>query len=480
MLLGSIPFGRAAFAQTRLGLHVTREELNIWKQRMTDNVNGINGYSFQNIYQNRILADANTFKAQSHPGGDGSWVGYTGTGCIPGGQSIVPGRSNGLKIFKSAFHFLLTGDASFADPVKTELLNQITLAGTNWANASKWCPYNGTTNRIYDANAFETLPWLMRLLFAYDYLLAGGYSGFTAQQRTDINNWFHNAGLVWDTVLTGTITFNAMSKAFNTPPDFTCDGNCSGQDALLYFGGPNAQNPQAVWNNRLSSAGAFSTIVGVFTNDTTLKTHGTIWFQTNIRFGSYGDGMVYDISRWRDCADATPCPRSAWGHAGGTWSSLVGIADTIARTGDTSLYTFLSPGGINGSGGNSVGLLKILQTTAQMANHTLVRYGTSLSGSQNFAHQITWDSNGDSYWDFIMAVANIYYNNPEVHTAATRNLRSGVTGCADNQYGCFNGEYVSYPDIPFMFGNMEGKVNPYNLTSVSTPAAPSLLSISVQ
>src|SRR5215510_160176 len=44
---------QSAVAQTRLGLHVTQEELNIWRQRMTDNVNGINGYSFQSIYQNR-------------------------------------------------------------------------------------------------------------------------------------------------------------------------------------------------------------------------------------------------------------------------------------------------------------------------------------------------------------------------------------------------------------------------------------------
>jgi hypothetical protein len=72
-----------AHAATRLGLHVTQEELNIWRQRMTDNVNKINGFTYASIYQNRILADANAFKNQTHPGGDGSWAGYTGTGCVP-------------------------------------------------------------------------------------------------------------------------------------------------------------------------------------------------------------------------------------------------------------------------------------------------------------------------------------------------------------------------------------------------------------
>src|SRR4030095_7630022 len=84
-----------ALAQTRLGLHVTQEELNIWRQRMTDNVNTINGVTFQSIYQNRILADANAFRSQSHPTGDGYWAGWTGTGCAPSSnnQPWAVGRS---------------------------------------------------------------------------------------------------------------------------------------------------------------------------------------------------------------------------------------------------------------------------------------------------------------------------------------------------------------------------------------------------
>src|SRR5919197_1866407 len=147
ILLGCVAFGHAAFAQTRLGLQVTQEELNVWRQRMADNVNTINGVTFQSIYQNRILADANSFKNQSHPGGDGQWVGYTGSGCVPANdQSIRPGsggtpygRGNGAYLMRSAFNFLLTGDTSYANPVRTELLNQVAQSGTNWANTSKWC-----------------------------------------------------------------------------------------------------------------------------------------------------------------------------------------------------------------------------------------------------------------------------------------------------------------------------------------------------
>src|SRR5688572_2365561 len=109
MLLGCIAFAHPAFAQTRLGLHVTQEELNIWRQRRTDNVNTINGHTFQSVYQNRILADANSFRSQSHPGGDGHWEGHTGS-CIPvsskpgsGGTPYLNG--NGAWMMRSAFNF---------------------------------------------------------------------------------------------------------------------------------------------------------------------------------------------------------------------------------------------------------------------------------------------------------------------------------------------------------------------------------------
>jgi len=376
---------------------------------------------------------------------------------------VVPGRGNGQNLYKAAFVFLLTGDTSYADAVASELLAQIAVAGTDWTNSAKWCPYNGTQSQIFDSNAFNTLPWLFRLLFAYDYLLAGGYTGFTTQNKTDISNWFEAAGSLWDTVNTGTIVVNFMSGAYNTPPDFTCDGNCSGTEYLLYYGGPTAEFPQAGFSNRWSSTWAFSMATGIFTGNATLIRNATISFQATIRFGAYANGTIYDINRWRDCADATPCPNACWGHMAGMWGDLVGTADMLARTGDTSLYTYTSPGGLNGSGGSNVGLLKILQTCAELANKTLVLYGTSVAGSQNAAHQITWDSDsaGPAYWDFPSMLANIYYNDSTIHTAMTRNQTGTVNSCGDNQYGCFNGIYINYPDIPFMFGNMEGLVNPY-------------------
>ena len=221
-VLFSFPFNlpevKQAHAATRLGLHVTQEELNIWRSRRNDTSNGINGQTYKDIWDNRILPDANNFRGQSHPGGDGHWDGYTGGGCIPWGQSEVPGRGNGRQLMSSAFVFLITGDTTYATPVKTELLNQITQAGTNFGNTGKYC----VTNQ--DGSTFEIAPWVMRLILAYDYLNAGGYTGFTSQNHSDILTWIHNAGMFFDAKATIQITQNVFGGARNATADYTCTG----------------------------------------------------------------------------------------------------------------------------------------------------------------------------------------------------------------------------------------------------------------
>jgi hypothetical protein len=475
LILGiSMALGQSAAAQTRLGLHVTQEELNIWRQRMNDNVNGINGYSYQAIYQNRILSDANAFKNQSHPGGDGFWSGGPSSRCfaVDAGDPR-PARNAGRKLAKSSFVFLLTGDTSYADPVKTELLNQIAQAGTVWLNRTTWCPYNGTADKggVYDNDAFQVVPWLMNLLFAYDYLKAGGYTGFTAQQKTNIETWFHNAANFWITVTIGTVTYNVMSGAFNTTPDYTCTGGsgaCPGVSfGITAYQGNTVLRFEEFWTNRMSTPAALAAPVGVMLNDATLMRYAKSYVQGALRFGTFSDGSSADQRRWADCGP--PCPGSSWGHTMGWLNSLITVADTIARTGDTSLYTFQSPDGQFGSSGNNLGLIDVMRHWARLANGTLRQYGTTDGSQLNSSTLLTWNnSNGDYYSDFLSMISNIYYQDSEVHQAMTRGILSGVAGCRDPQYGCFGGGYGYYPDLPFMFGNMEGKVSPY-LSPVNLP-----------
>src|SRR5262249_37146819 len=155
-----------------------------------------------------LLADGNAFKAQSHPGSDGYWVGYTGSGCVPANdQSINPGRGNGALLLRSAFVFLVTGDRSYADPVKTELLNQIKVSGTNFGDSNKWCVND--LNHLGGGNILEIVPWVIRLVTAFDYLNAGGYTGFTAAEKSSVTNWFKAAAGLWDSAQVYIVTHYA-------------------------------------------------------------------------------------------------------------------------------------------------------------------------------------------------------------------------------------------------------------------------------
>lgn len=481
---------QSAVAQTRLGLHVTQEELNIWRQRMNDSVNGINGYSFQDIYQQRIKADADAFRSQSHPGGDGFWVGYTGAGCHPNGKEPNPGsgktpygRGNGAYLLRSAFTFLLTGDRAYGDPVRTELLHQMAQAGTDWTNTSKWC-----VSELGGGPMFEIVPWLHRLLLAFDYLNAGGYTGFSAAEKTQITQWFAAAAQAFGTALRTFVAHGHYLNMFASSPDYTCTTSCPGTvGGLTHFGGHTVHSATyfAVYNQPAATM-SFIMAVGILTGNATLIDTATKYFKAFLTIGTFSDGTVAEWVRWSDCDQG--CSGSAWSHAGGVIASLVATADYLARTGDTSLYTFTPVVQTLNSPPGSTSLLEIVDLWAQMANKTVQRYATTSAGAQNAATLLSWDTvaplgdGGPHYWDFGILPANLYYNDADVRTATRRNLAGSNTSssCADAQFaGCFSSVWTNWPDLPFMYGKMEGVVNPYGGSrgpSVSLTASPASIS----
>ena len=82
MLLLSIFSQIPLQAQTRLGLHVTQEELNIWKQRAASGPYKNKGDVSSNSPDDytRILRNANALL--SNPSSE-FFQGYTGSGCVP-------------------------------------------------------------------------------------------------------------------------------------------------------------------------------------------------------------------------------------------------------------------------------------------------------------------------------------------------------------------------------------------------------------
>jgi hypothetical protein len=479
-LLADVFYTERAYSATRLGLHTTLEELNIWKGRANGTITGsINGFTYQSIYTNRILADANIFLGQAPAARDGAWAGYTAPGCVSGTDvTVTPGKGgtpweygNGAYMLRSAFNFLLTGDTSYAAPVATVLLNQITVPGTDWANSSKWC-----SAQLGGTNAIQIVPWIVRLLIAYDYLNAGGYTGFSPTDKANITTWFVNAANVWQASLTNKVSCcMSYTGIFAIPQDLTAPA--AGGAQSLYFNGPNAD--QATFNtfyNQPLNNVILVMGVGVMTNNTAMIQWASAYFTAFVKAGTFNNGAVADFRRWNDCTPG--CPGSMWGHTAGAMGPMVATADMLARTGNTSLYALAAPTQVIGGSPGTVSLGLTLKLWAKMANKTTLFYGTTDGAQLNNDRLLSWDSEKDfgtpgEYTDFPSMVANIYYNDSDIHTAMTRTSINGNTtsGCRDaSQGGCFTGVASAWADLPFMFGNMEGLVNPYSVAASTAPA----------
>src|SRR5215831_7855528 len=89
---------KTAIGQTRLGLHVTQEELNIWKQRM---VSG----PYQSQWAT-IKSRADGFLTAP----PGMWTARTTGGCwVDSGTDTTPGRTLDREMRDAGLMYLLTG-----------------------------------------------------------------------------------------------------------------------------------------------------------------------------------------------------------------------------------------------------------------------------------------------------------------------------------------------------------------------------------
>jgi hypothetical protein len=468
LVLGISTLAQNAAAATRLGLHVTAEERAIWQARRTDNINGIGGVTFQSMYSG-ILSSANTFIGQSHPGGDGRWQGYTlSSPCNDANSAFTPGRSNGRQLMASAFHFLVTGNTAYADPVKTELLAQIADPDTDFNNTSKWC-----ANTNNDATSHEITPWIIRLVFAYDYLIAGGYTGFSASERTNIETWFVNAATWWEGKASRII---AEQRFPSRPTSYVCVGWACPSTAIgtTHWQGFTNNWFHEGWNNRISSSIMLTAAVGALTQNTTLINKAKIWVKEAIMFATFPDGTYHDQYRWSDQVGDTGIG-SSWTHVFYAIGPIISAADHIARRGDLELYQFSTTTGMFGTAGGPKSIGLIADRGAKMANNTVQAYATS-NGTTNETTRIRPSVEGGHTEDFASAIGNLFYQNSHVTTAYSRTPAQG-SGCAG--YGCSGPPWGVYPHVLFMFGQMEGKVGPYSAGSPtgSVPAAPVSLQV---
>jgi hypothetical protein len=451
-----------ALAQsTRVALHATREEIEIWKQRR-------NSGPYLDDW-NRIINRANNFR--SNP--DSVWSGQTTNDCWQGDPT--PGRERANSVRDAGFVYMLTGDTSYSTLVRTHLLNQAAQAGTDFSNSTRWCA-NSTMNNVIDLG-----PWLRNLVYAYDYIKPSLPAGDIAT----LNAWFLGAGNYLNTKLD-----LRVKLCF---PNYQSDNwsvSCGiGNTKETHWQGWMAQNQMGVFQNQEAVGMSAMTAIAVVLNNSTLKTQAVRFVKGWLRVSVFPDGTVSDQYRWIlfDPNNGNGDPGLGYAYVSAAIGSMVSAADHLQRAGE-NIYQFSTSDGIGNSVGGSKSIGLVVKRLAQIQQHAVNVYG-SISSTLTDCKRIDdflltsqcsgYSNNHRIVQDMApMAQSNIFYKDSTVQASYSRTPHSDPT---NGGYDPFGGDWGNYPGARFMFGQMEGKVSPYpSGTTVVSPPSPGPSNLVIQ
>jgi hypothetical protein len=471
-----IALSQSAVAQTRLGLHVTQEELTIWRQRAMSGPYKTAGDVSTNSPGDwdQIVSLKNSF--MSNPAVD-HWRGYTGTPCLK--VNVNPGGTIGrtpwghVSMVAASFYALVMNDAMVRNAVRTALLNQVAEPGVDFTHGAHWCQNYGGVSADY---AWPTIAWLGRLVNAYDYLR----STLSTTDRTTLDTWFLNAAIHWSNENSFELRNNYFPNydAGNYTLNGSAAGWCQEAGPLTHFGGYTTQPVSGAFNNRRVEVVYLTAAVGTMLNNSTLIALATKQVKEYLMFAFFADGTPMEFNRWEDS------PTQGWRYATYTVGTLGLVADLRARAGDTELYTYSTSGGlscgISPTTGGPKSLQIIIDQTLRYVVPTTIRYGTNQAGNNgNVLYRIDTIedviSPSATVVDIYMAPMNLWYKNA---IWKARFLRQGSTGAPSYPAAvAYPGNYIwmgpfaKWGGVLFMFGQMEGKVWPYpdNQTSIRAP-----------
>jgi hypothetical protein len=482
----------------RLGLHVTQPELNIWKTRAAGTLtSGTTNYRATGDVSanspgdwNRIKANADAFKA--NPSAERYLPYPTTTTCIPQAFTGEPDHK-GQKLRDAAFAYLVTGDVTYRDAVRTELLAQAAEPATDFSNTARWC-----SNVIRDVNpGFMIAAWMSRMLFAYDYIRPT----LSATDKGKLDKWFYHAALYYqarnvdvDLQKIWVNRYNGLYEPITNSNGTTAYDIDKGA-LTTHYGGATFANLSLWHNNRRGVMTSFFTSVGVMLGEENnvspaevgltaadlsarialFRERGKLFVKEWLMFSVRPDGTMAEMERWESTQ-----PEQGWQYALILLDHVLVIADHLARAGDLELYNYTTSAGKYGTEGGP----KTLQATAthmlKYVDRTLNRYATdqaARSTDNNYRIDAISPLEGKHYvFDTWMAQSNLYWKNAYLKSIYTRQATgtsaypSAPTG--SGQYNAWTGGFGTFPGKLFMFGQLENVVDPYNAAPVVSLTAP--------
>lgn len=433
------------------GLFASNLEIEAWKKRLevgpfkTTNDIGTNspgGYE-------RIIRNANSFL--TNPSEDRvQWPNK------PLEWGSFEPRASHIKLRDAAFVYSITNNMRYAEAVKSELLAQSKEPSCDFKNSTTFSARVTTQNPWFDIAA-----WLTRLLYAYDLV----EDTFSDAEKAHMERWF----------LQGAELFRASidSNFKNLWPN-RASGNYTPSDRAKKFSTYTHHNGYKVYlanrwyNNRAASEVMFYGLTGVKFGNMTLINSAKRWFKEYITYGIYPSGIPAEFHRTYDQPDRD---EAGYDYSSITADCMINLADALARTGDFELYNFQTSDGFAESKGGNKSLLLVLQTLSNLMYDQYYDPKTKsnyiYSGSNhNISTKIDGRRSDDVFARPIwFAHANLYYNDPVISNTYNKIINENLKYNNVGGLKPFGGAWDVLPGKLFMWGNLEGTVNPYVIST---------------
>jgi hypothetical protein len=475
LLLGfALLSGQNAFAQKRLGLFFTAEELEVWKLRAKNGPYKTAADVSTNSPGDwtRILSNANSFL--SNPSAE-RWKGNTLGRCLAHSDlSIKPSWALGRKLRDAAFTYLITGDVSYKNAVQTELKAQAAMPGVQWSGPLWSAPMcdetklGGTHNPVLEIHQF-----MLHMLLGYDFIRLE----LSSTDRATLDKWFLDFSNRFEPVNYKRHLEKRWPK--RAADDYSSSPYSTAPKHKTHFNGPDWSAWHGAWGNQYHLGMLVHGLTGIMTDNSNLMGQAKRYFKEFVKYNIWPDGTMGDLHRWNDNGD--PC-KGFW-YTASQSEDMAAMAEAFARTGDFELYNYTTSEGYAGTAGGSKSLKTAIRTHQGLANNSVKRYATTnateatdpryLIGSDCSAFPSTGKRSA-SPWRGVndiwgAAIANRFYKDNAIKDGYMRR-GTGFPGYPKSpNHSCgsaWEGAHCTFPGILFMFGQMEDQSSPY-------PSAPS-------
>jgi hypothetical protein len=398
----------------------------------------------------------------------------------------------GIKMEAAGFKYLLFGDTAYGLAVRRTLLAQVRFehpihVGYNVAN---WPAPAGANKRPnYESGVPEAL-WLQRLVYSYDYT----QNLYTSQERQEIEDYLQGGARYFSNIIHTNFARCFPNRLQN---DYSVKGYMAVPGGVPQWSSPIYATPTStrhqIWgdgyvythrnadgtlgnkitilsynyNNRMFDKMAFIGMAGLLTGDSALIKNARQTVKEFIMYGSWPDGTYGEYERNGDYGNPN---QGALLYGSKNLQAMVFLADAFARKGDYSLYNFSTTEGVHGTqvptGGQPKSILSILTRYANVAVGNPALYYGSVAPLNRI--DINNENTNTQYtinhvtWDYLLAIANKYYQSDYLKKVYTRQASvGGVPYPTKNLTSAgmvwlpWAGSGAEFPGVLFMFSQLE-------------------------